>query len=115
MGNPARRLLSGNDLCGDILVALKAVQIVSGPLGVGGSGKDSALVILQDFQPGGDIGGMVFAILEVQAEIGTKEGRAQFGNKFFLCITFVAIALTAKGAVEAGCVPGPVCLMPTSA
>ena len=49
-------------LCGvPLRRRLEAVQKVCGALGVGRGAEDGALVILQDGQPVGDIGSVVFA------------------------------------------------------
>jgi len=45
--------------------------------GVGGGGEDRALVVLEHLQPRGDIGGVIFARLGREAEIGGEKGAAK--------------------------------------
>jgi hypothetical protein len=47
------------------------VEVVGGTLSVSGCRKNSAIVILQNFQPSRDIGGVFFPRLLVQFEVGT--------------------------------------------
>jgi hypothetical protein len=49
---------------------LQLVQIIGGLLRVAGGGEGCALVVLQDFQPLGDIGGVVVAGFRRDARIG---------------------------------------------
>jgi hypothetical protein len=51
------------------LLRLQAVQIIGGLLRVAGGGEDRPLVVLQDFQPGRDIGGVVVAGFRRNAKI----------------------------------------------
>ena len=48
---------------------------------MGGCGKDGAVVILENFQPSRDIGGVFFPRLLVQFEIATQESRSQLCNE----------------------------------
>ena len=90
------------------------VEVIGSSLGMGGCRENGAIVVLEDFQPYSDIGGVVFARLLVQFEIGTQESRSQLGNEFFAAITFIAPLLAAKVAVEALRVLRPMRIMPTS-
>jgi hypothetical protein len=48
------------------------VQVVDGALRVGSSGEDRAIIILQDLQPKGEVGGVIGADLWRGFEIGTR-------------------------------------------
>ena len=97
---PSRRIGSGRagleDLRGGFLV-----EVIGGSLGMGGCRENGAVVVLEDFQPCRDIGGVLFARLLMQFEIGAQESGAKLGNKFLAAVTFVAIALAAQVAVKA--------------
>jgi hypothetical protein len=65
-------------------------------------------------EPTLDVGGMVFAGLQLQAQVGAEEGGAQFGNEFFAGVAFVAPALAPKSRsrrvgwrVHYGCIRAP--------
>ena len=68
---------------------------------MGGCRKDGTIVILENFQPSRDIGGVFLPRLLVQFEIGTEESRPQLGNKLFAAVTFIAPALAAEVTVKA--------------
>ena len=68
---------------------------------MGGCRENSAVVVLEDFQPRRDIGGVVFARFLMQFEVGAQESGAKLGNKFLTAVTFIAIALAAKVTVKA--------------
>src|SRR5258708_656849 len=74
---------------------------ISGLLRVRGGGENRAGVVLQNFQPVGDIGGVIFAGLQRQFKIGAQKSCAQFGDQFFLCIGVAAEAVAAEVAVKA--------------
>jgi len=76
------------------------VEVIGCSLGMSGCRKDGALVILEDFQPRRDIGGVFFARLLVKFEIGTQERRSQLGNEFFAAVTFIAPALAAEITIK---------------
>jgi len=62
-------------------------------LGMGGCRKDGAVVVLEDFEPFGDIGGILLACFLMQFEVGAQEGGATRGNEFLRVIgTVSAIA-----------------------
>src|SRR5260370_10666240 len=84
------------------------VDKISGFLRVRGGGENRPAVVLQDFQPVGDIGGVVFAGLQRQFKVGTQEGCAQFGDQFFLGIGVAAEAVAAEVTVQAGFAACPV-------
>ena len=52
------------------------VEVIGGALGVRGRGEDGAGILLQDFQPVGDIGGVFLARFLVQVEVGANKGAA---------------------------------------
>jgi len=66
-----------------------------------GCRKYGPVVILENFQPSRDIGGVFFARLLVKFEIGAQESRSQLGNEFFAAVTFIAPALAAEVTVKA--------------
>src|SRR5574338_396375 len=60
----------------------KPVQEIGGALGVGGGGEDGALILVQDLQPVGQIGGVILARLrrgEVLAAGDVERERAPNG------------------------------------
>lgn len=87
------------DFLGD--AGAEFVDEISGLLRVRGGGEDRAAVVLQNFEPVGDIGGVIFAGLQRQFKIGAQEGCAQFGDQFFLGIGVAAEAVAAEVAVKA--------------
>jgi len=86
---------------GDLLVGLKAVEVIHGALGKRGSLEDGPGVVLQNLEPGRDVGGVVFLDFRGDFEIGAKESRAQLGHEFLAGIAFVAPGLAAEVPVEA--------------
>src|ERR1700730_13219607 len=60
---------------------LQAVQEIRRALGMGGGGKNRALVVFQDLDPGRDIGGMILPNLGRQFKVGGEEGGAKLGDK----------------------------------
>jgi hypothetical protein len=75
---------------------LEAVQVVNGPLRVGGCGKDRAVVLLHDVQPVADIRSVVLTDLRRQLQVGTPERGAQLGYKLLAGIAFIAPRLAAE-------------------
>jgi hypothetical protein len=57
---------------------LQPVKIIGGLLRVAGGGEDRPLVVLQDFEPGRDIGGVVVAGFGRNAKVGAEKSRADF-------------------------------------
>lgn len=49
---------------------LQAVKKLGGALRVGGGGEYGAFVLLEDFEPGGDISGVVLADFRGQGKVG---------------------------------------------
>jgi hypothetical protein len=56
---------------------LLPVEIVDGTLRVGRSDEDRAPVVPEHGEPIRDVGRVILARLEVEAEVGREEGRAQ--------------------------------------
>ena len=76
------------------------MEEVTRTLCVGRGLEDGAFVFPENGEPVADIGGMVIAVLEVEAEICAKERRAQFSNKFFAGIAGIPETLAAEIPVE---------------
>ena len=76
------------------------VQVVDGALRMGRRREDRPLVFSQDLQPRGNIGGMVFAGLRRDAEVGAEKRRADFGHEFFHGIARIAEAFPAEIPME---------------
>ena len=91
------------------------VEVIGRSLGMRGSRKNGAVVVLEDFEPCCDIGGVVLPRFLVQFEIGAQESRSQLGNEFLAAVTFVAPDLAPEVAVKTLRVFCPVRLMPMSA
>src|SRR5690606_23395635 len=64
-------------------------------------GEDGALVIPEHLEPVGDVGGMVFAWLERDVEVGAEEGGAQFGHEL-LHISSFSMSLRTLWRIGAG-------------
>src|ERR1019366_3010429 len=69
---------------------------------MGGGGEDRAALVLQNFQPRGEVGGVVVADLRGEFEIGAQESGAQLGDEFLGGIAFVAPALASEITVKTG-------------
>src|SRR5262245_13453424 len=61
---------------------LEAVEVFDGLAGMGGSGKNCPLVVLQHLEPVADVGRVVLSDFGRDVQVGTKEGRSQLGNQF---------------------------------
>ena len=66
------------------------IQVIGGALSVRGRGEDGAGILLHDFEPVGDIGGVFLARFLVQVKVGADKGAAQFGDQFLGGIAGVA-------------------------
>ena len=71
-------------------------------------GDEDRFRCASDLKPGGDIGGMIRARLEIEAEIGGEEGSSYFRHELLLGVAGIAPALAPEFTVEPGRVPGPV-------
>jgi hypothetical protein len=77
------------------------VEVIGGALGMCGSRENGAIIVLEDFEPIRNIGGVVFARLLMQFKIGAQKSGAKLGNKFFAAVTFIAIVFAAKITIKA--------------
>jgi hypothetical protein len=80
-----------------------AVDKFGGALCVSGHSEHCSIVSSQDFQPGCDIGRVIFAGLQREFEIGAQESCPEFGNQFLDRVTFAPESMSAEVTVE----PGP--------
>ena len=76
------------------------VNEISGPLCVRCGGENRAAVVLQNFQPVGNVGGMIFAGLQRNLQVGTEKSCTQLSDQFFLRIGVAAETMAAKVAVK---------------
>src|SRR5689334_18711166 len=74
---------------------------VGGALRVRGGGEHGAVIVLQNFQPILNIGGVVLARFERQFEVGAQERGAQFRHEFFLGVGVGAETVPAEITVKA--------------
>src|SRR5947207_1623499 len=65
-----------------------------------GGAEYGAAVMLEDFEPGGDVGSIFLARLKSDFEIGAKERGTQLGDQLLGGIAGITPALAAKIAVE---------------
>ena len=77
---------------------LQVSEIIRGPLRVGGGLKDRPLVVLQDLEPGRNIGGVVVPDVRGNAKVSAQERRAELGDQFFPGIPLIANMLAPKVA-----------------
>src|SRR6202035_4703626 len=99
---PSRRV--GLRGCG----LLQAVQEIRRALRVRCRAEYRPLVVLQHLDPRRDIGGVVFANLRREFEVGTKESGTELGDKLLDGVAFIAEPLAAEVAVKARRVARPV-------
>ena len=97
---------SRSDLRGGVL-ALR-VDKFGGALCVGGGGEHCSIVSSQYFQPGCDIGRMIFARFQSKLQVGAQERSPEFGNQFLDRVTFAPEAMPAEVTVEPGLAARPV-------
>jgi hypothetical protein len=69
--------------------------------------EDRSLVVFQDLQPRGDIGGVILPQCRGQIEIGAEECAAQLCDQFLRGVACIAPALAPEVAVEAGLTARP--------
>ena len=79
------------------------VEIIGGALGMGLCRDNGAVVVLENFQPCRDIGGIAFSRFRVLFEADAQERGARHGSKFLAAVTFIAQLLrpTSRGAADA--------------
>ena len=89
---------------GDLRGGLRgsAVNKFGGTLCVGRGGKHRSVVSSQHFQPGCDIGRVIFARFQSKLQIGAQERGPKFGNQFLNSVTFAPEAMPAEVTVEPG-------------
>ena len=75
---------------------------------VGRGGEHRSVISSQHFQPGCDIGRVIFAGLDSKLQIGAQEGCPEFRNKFLDSVTFASEAMPAEVTVEPGLAACPV-------
>lgn len=63
---------------------------------MGGGLEDEARIIFQNFQPVGDVRGVLLAGFARQFQMGTQERSSELGDEFFLRIAFIAPLLAAE-------------------
>jgi hypothetical protein len=85
-----------------------AVDKFGGALGVGRGGEHRSVVSSQHFQPGCDIGCVIFARFQSKLQICAQERGPKFGNQFLNGVTFAPEAMPAEVTVEPGLAACPV-------
>jgi hypothetical protein len=96
-------------LCGS------GVDKFGGALCMGRGGEHCSVVSSQHFQPGRDMGRVIFARFQSKLQVGAQESGPEFGNQFLDRVTFAPEAMPAEVTVEPGLAACPVGVMPTSA
>ena len=84
------------------------VDKFGGALCVGRGGEHCSIVSSQYFQPGCDIGGMIFARFQGKLQVGAQKRSPEFGNQFLDRVTFAPEAMPAEVSVEPGLAARPV-------
>jgi len=92
---------NGADALGRGGLRAEFVDEIRGALRVGGGGEDGAGVVLEDFEPVRDIGGVILAGFERQFQVGAQERGSEFGNEFLLRVGVAAETVPAEIPVEA--------------
>ena len=80
---------------------LQGVQVLGRLRCVAGGGEDGSLVVLQDFEPMLDVGGVVLANLRRDGKVRTEKRTGKLGDEFLHRVAFVSPAFAAKLAVKA--------------
>jgi len=104
---PLRFIRTTSSRCLFVGVRLQPAKIISGFLRMRCCGEDSPLVVLQHFQPVGDISGVILPDFRGEIEIGAQKRAAQFRDQLFHRIPGIAPFLAAKVTVKAGFMPRP--------
>ena len=84
-----------------------AVDKFCGALCVGRGGEHCSIVSSQYFQPGCDIGRMIFARFQGKLQVGAQKRGPEFGNQFLDRVTFAPEAMPAEVTVEPGLAARP--------
>ena len=74
------------------------VDEVRGALRVACGGENGMLVILEDFEPPCDVGGVI--LVKLKGKVGAQEGRSQLGHQFLDSIGLRAESLATVFAAE---------------
>jgi hypothetical protein len=106
MSAPTSCRASRSDLRGDLRGS--AVDKLGGTLCVSCGGEHRSVVSSQHFQPGCDIGCVIFARFQSKLQVGTEERGPEFGNQFLDSVTFASEAMPAEVTVEPGLAARPV-------
>src|SRR5580704_19740852 len=106
MSAPTSCRASRSDLRGDLRGS--AVDKLGGTLCVGCGGEHCSIVSSQDFQPGCNIGRVIFARFQSELQVGTQESGTKFGNQFLDSVTVASEAMPAEVTVEPGLAACPV-------
>jgi hypothetical protein len=103
-------LTSGRASRGDLRGGSRgfAVDKFGGALCVSRGGEHCSIVSSQDFQPGCDIGRMIFARFQGKLQVGAQKRSPEFGNQFLDRVTFAPEAMPAEVTVEPGLAARPV-------
>src|SRR5271166_3531898 len=84
-----------------------AVYKLGGTLCVGSGGEYCSVVSSQHFQPGCDIGCVIFARFQGKLQVGAQERGPEFGNQFLDSVTFASEAMPAEVTVKPGLAARP--------
>ena len=71
-------------------------------------GEHGSFVSSQHFQPGCDIGCVIFAGFQSKFQVGAQESGPEFGNQLLDSVTFAPEAMSAEVTVEPGLAACPV-------
>ena len=74
---------------------------------MGSGGEHCSVVSSQHFQPGSDIGRVIFAGLRRELQVGAQESCPEFGNQFLNRVTFAPESMPAEVTVEPGLAARP--------
>jgi hypothetical protein len=84
------------------------VDKFGGALRMGCGGEHRSVVSSQHFQPGCDIGCVIFARFQSKLQVGAQESGTEFRYKFLDRVTFAPEAMPAEVTVEPGLAACPV-------
>jgi hypothetical protein len=84
------------------------VKVTHRACGIGGGGQDGTAVVLENFYPVRDLGGVIFARLKRQAKVCGEESRTQSRSKVLSRTAFIAPPLAPETPIAPRSVPDPV-------
>ena len=93
---------------GDLRGGCSGADKFGGALCVGRGGEHCSIVSSQYFQPGCDIGRMIFARFQGKLQVGAQKRSSEFGNQFLDRVTFAPEAMPAEVTAEPGLAARPV-------